>query len=177
MYLYLLNVKSRILFYPSRRLGISSTYEVRRISSRAAFKPPLYLITRQRVSTCGLMIYNTSCWWYAIPSELVICNSFGIDDMQHFVLVICNSFGIDDMQHFVLMIYKATPWFNPLYVTLLICYLKYDIIFVRMSVYTAKNYLLIYSEQIAALCAECSSLPQAPQRRIYYESIRFIQKK
>ena len=24
-------------------------------------KPPLYLITRQRVSTCGLMIYNTSC--------------------------------------------------------------------------------------------------------------------
>ena len=22
--------------------------------------------------TCGLMIYNTSCWWYAIPSELMI---------------------------------------------------------------------------------------------------------
>ena len=68
MYLYLLNVKSRILFYPSRRLGISSTYKVRRISSRAAFKPPLYLITRQRVSTCGLMIYNTSCWWYTATS-------------------------------------------------------------------------------------------------------------
>ena len=24
----------------------------------------LYLITRQRASTCGLMIFNTSCWWY-----------------------------------------------------------------------------------------------------------------
>ena len=24
-------------------------------------KPPLYLITRQRASSCGLMIYNTSC--------------------------------------------------------------------------------------------------------------------
>ena len=24
-------------------------------------KPPLYLITRQRVFTCGLMIYNTTC--------------------------------------------------------------------------------------------------------------------
>ena len=25
-------------------------------------KPPLYLITRQRVFSCGLMICNTSCW-------------------------------------------------------------------------------------------------------------------
>ena len=40
MYLYLLNVKSRILFYPSRRLGISSRYKVRRISSRAALCRP-----------------------------------------------------------------------------------------------------------------------------------------
>ena len=32
----------------------------------------LYLITRQRASSCGLMRCNTACWWYAIPMELMI---------------------------------------------------------------------------------------------------------
>jgi len=56
----LLSTKSSLFVYPSRRLGISSSHKVRCISSRAAM-PPLYLITRQRVSICGLMIYNTPC--------------------------------------------------------------------------------------------------------------------
>ena len=30
--------------------------------------PPLYLITRQRASTCGLMICNASHWWYTATS-------------------------------------------------------------------------------------------------------------
>ena len=55
----LLSTKSSFFVYPSRRLGISSPREVRRISSAPL---GLYLITRQRASTCGLMIYNTSCW-------------------------------------------------------------------------------------------------------------------
>ena len=56
----------------SLRLGISLTHEVRRISSAPA---GLYLITRQRASYLRL------------------------DDIQHFVfvLMICNSFGIDDI--------------------------------------------------------------------------------
>ncbi|MBR2952473.1 MAG: hypothetical protein IKC43_05825, partial [Clostridia bacterium] len=54
----------------SLRLGISLTHEVRRISSAPA---GLYLITRPRASYLRL------------------------DDIQHFVLMICNSFGIDDI--------------------------------------------------------------------------------
>ena len=34
----------------------------------------LYIITRKSVFSCGLMRYNTLCWWYAIP--------YGIDDIQ-----------------------------------------------------------------------------------------------
>ena len=54
----------------SLRLGISLTHEVRRISSAPA---GLYLITLGRASYLRL------------------------DDIQHFVLMICNSFGIDDI--------------------------------------------------------------------------------
>ena len=60
---------SPFFFYPSRRLGISSPREAWCISSASL---GLYLITRQRVFSCGLMIYNTLCWWYAIPTELMI---------------------------------------------------------------------------------------------------------
>ena len=42
----LLSTKSSLFVYPSRRLGISLTHEVRRISSAPL---GLYLITRQRV--------------------------------------------------------------------------------------------------------------------------------
>ena len=45
-------------FYPSRRLGISSRRSRVYHQGRIA---PLYLITRQRVSSCDLMIYNTLC--------------------------------------------------------------------------------------------------------------------
>ena len=45
----------RSFFYPSRRLGISSPCEVRCISSAPM---GVYLITRQRASPCGLMIYR-----------------------------------------------------------------------------------------------------------------------
>ena len=47
--------KECVFFYPSRRLGISSPREVRCISSAPL---GLYLITRQRVFSCGLMRYN-----------------------------------------------------------------------------------------------------------------------
>ena len=47
--------KCSVFVYPSRRLGISSPREARCISSAPA---GLYLITRQRVSACGLMIYR-----------------------------------------------------------------------------------------------------------------------
>ena len=46
-------------FYPSRRLGISLTHEVRRISSAPL---ELYIITHQRAFLCDLMICNTACW-------------------------------------------------------------------------------------------------------------------
>ena len=62
-------------FYPSRRLGISS--EASRYIIKGGF-PPLHLITHQRASSCGLMIYNTTCWWYAIPSELMIYTPYGV---------------------------------------------------------------------------------------------------
>ena len=68
----LLSIKSSLFVYPSRRLGISSPHNVRCISSAPL---GLYLITRQRASYCGLMRYNTSCWWYAIPSDLMIYTS------------------------------------------------------------------------------------------------------
>ena len=48
-------VKTVLFSYPSHRLGISSTHEVRCISSAPV---GLYIITRQRVFPCGLMIYN-----------------------------------------------------------------------------------------------------------------------
>ena len=51
--------KECVFFYPSHRLGISSPCEVRCISPTTA-EPLLYLITRQRVFSCSLMIYNTS---------------------------------------------------------------------------------------------------------------------
>jgi len=43
------------IFYPSRRLGISSR---RSRGYHQGCNAPLYLITRQRVSACGLMIYK-----------------------------------------------------------------------------------------------------------------------
>ena len=57
--------KCSVFVYPSLRLGISSPREVRCISSAPS---GLYIITRQRASPCGLMIYNTSCWWYTATS-------------------------------------------------------------------------------------------------------------
>jgi hypothetical protein len=47
------------------------THGVRRISSRAAHRPCI----SSRVSVyipCGLMIYKTSFWWYAISTKLMI---------------------------------------------------------------------------------------------------------
>ena len=42
-------------------------------------KPTLYLITRQRAFPCGLMIYRNKL--------RMICNSYGIDDIQGFALI------------------------------------------------------------------------------------------
>ena len=50
--------KCSLFVYPSRRLGISSRRSRVYHQGRNA---PLYLITRQRAFSCGLMIYNTSC--------------------------------------------------------------------------------------------------------------------
>ena len=60
---------SAVFFYPSRRLGISSPHEVWWISSA------LWAVYHHR---------------RGIPLRL--------DDIQNFVLMICNSFGIDDIQ-------------------------------------------------------------------------------
>ena len=68
--------KCSVFVYPSRRLGISSPHNVRCISSAPL---GLYLITRQRAF------------------------SLRLDEMQHCVLMICNSFGIDDIQGFALI--------------------------------------------------------------------------
>ena len=42
----------------------------------------LYLITRQRVFSCGLMIYNASHWWYAIPCGIDDIHAFGVIGMR-----------------------------------------------------------------------------------------------
>ena len=34
--------------------------------------PKAYGITRQRVFSCALIRYNTACWWYTNPSDLII---------------------------------------------------------------------------------------------------------
>ena len=72
---HLLSTKS-CFFYPSRRLGISSRANVYLISpcvavyhhGKAVYKSP-----------CGLMIYRNKL--------RMICNSFGIDDIQGFALI------------------------------------------------------------------------------------------
>ncbi len=75
----LLSTKSSFFVYPSRRLCISSD------ASRYIIKgdkPPLYLITRQRASCLRL------------------------DNIQHYVLMICNSYGIDDIQGYALIYFR-----------------------------------------------------------------------
>ena len=72
-----MSTKSSLFVYPSRRLGISSTHEVRRISSRAARRPCI--------------------------SSRASVHFLRLDDIQHFVLMICNSYGIDDIQGFALI--------------------------------------------------------------------------
>ena len=66
----LLFIKSCFFFYPSRRLSISSAHEVRCISSAPL---GLYITTHRHALSCGLMRYNTLCWWYTM---------LRIDDMQ-----------------------------------------------------------------------------------------------
>ena len=51
-------INNRLFFYPSRRLGISLTHGVRRISSAPV---GLDIITHQRAFLCDLMRYNTAC--------------------------------------------------------------------------------------------------------------------
>ena len=48
-------------------------------------KPTLYLITRQRAFPCGLMIYRNKL--------RMICNSYGIDDIQGFALICSRQSG------------------------------------------------------------------------------------
>ena len=72
----LLSTKSSFFVYPSRRLGISSPREVRRISSAPV---GLYLITRQRASylrlddiqTFGLMIYRNKLRMIYTPCGVI----------------------------------------------------------------------------------------------------------
>ena len=80
----------RGFFYPSRRLGISLTREVRRISSRAARRPCI--------------------------SSRASVHFLRLDDIQHFVLMICNSYGIDDMHAF------GVIWHGGLEISTILCY-------------------------------------------------------
>ena len=75
---------SAVFFYPSRRLGISSPHEVWWISS-----------------ALWAVYHHRRC----IPLRL--------DDIQNFVLMICNSFGIDDMQGYRLDL-NVRMWYNTL---------------------------------------------------------------
>ena len=59
-------------FYPSRRLGISSPHKVRCISSALR----------------------------AVSHHALACIFLQLDDIQCFALMICNSFGIDDIHAF-----------------------------------------------------------------------------
>ena len=84
---------SAVFFYPSRRLGISSPHEVWWISS--------------------------ALW--AVYHHASACIFLRLDDIQNFVLMICNSFGIDDIHAFgVIRIRECEKLLN--------CYAKYDII-------------------------------------------------
>ena len=73
----LLSTKSSFFVYPSRRLGISLTHEVRHISSRAARRPCIssragvYLYTRLRlddIQCFALMIYRNKLRMIYTPS-------------------------------------------------------------------------------------------------------------
>ena len=89
---------SAVFFYPSRRLGISSPHEVWWISS--------------------------ALW--AVYHHASACIFLRLDDIQNFVLMICNSFGIDDIHAFgVIRIRECEKLLN--------CYAKYDIIFFERS--------------------------------------------
>ena len=83
---------SAVFFYPSRRLGISSR------RSRG---------------------YHQSLWG-CISSRLA-CMDLRLDDIQYFVSVICNSFGIDDIQGFRLDLFdkeefEPEEWFDVVFV-------------------------------------------------------------
>ena len=84
-----------------------------------------YIITAQRavhiISPCGAGSHHAPA-----------CIFLRLDDIQHFVLMIYNSCGIDDIQGYALI-------YLP----------KYDIIFSKGVIIRQKNYLLIYSEQLA----------------------------
>ena len=67
-----------ILWFVSLGVFISSTGGVWYTASFLSKPQAWYIITRQRVFSCGLMIYNTTCWWYAIPSELMIYTPYGV---------------------------------------------------------------------------------------------------
>ena len=78
----LLSTKSSFFVYPSRRLGISLTHEVRHISSRAARRPCIssragvYLYTRLRlddIQCFALMIYRNKLRMIYTPSAWLGC--------------------------------------------------------------------------------------------------------
>ena len=80
-------------------------------------EPPLHLITRQRASTCGLMIYKTSFWWYTATS----CRWYTRLRRDW------------DARLRKVIELPCKIWYNTL----------------KGSDCMAKNYLLIYSEQLA----------------------------
>ena len=43
-----------------------------------AYHHALACISSPKVYLCDLMIYNTLCWWYAIPAELMIYTPLGV---------------------------------------------------------------------------------------------------
>ena len=57
-------IHSAFIFYPSRRLGISSRFSVYIIA--------VGVYHHRRCILCDLMRYKTSFWWYAISTKLMI---------------------------------------------------------------------------------------------------------
>ena len=77
------------IFYPSRKAWYIITTE----SCISSAPLGLYLITRQRASSCGLMIYNATHWWYAATS----CGWYAklrFDDIQRFALIALQNYDI-----------------------------------------------------------------------------------
>ena len=76
--------KSAVFFYPNRRFGISSRFSVYLISSCGAV---YHYGEAVHTISCGLMIYNTVCWWYAISTKLMIYKAHALILVWYYAII------------------------------------------------------------------------------------------